>query len=146
MRGRRIGMKSTGSGRRESYKYAPTSRMRNTYIATGKHKLNELIASTDYGIYAKKMGGGSVLPGTGNFNFSVSEGYMIRNGKIQKPVRGATLIGNGADAFLKVSMVADNLALAEGMCGSSSGSIPVCVGQPAIKIDEIIVGGRKEAE
>ncbi len=146
MGARKMGLKSTGSGRRQSYKFAPASRMRNTYIAAGKSKLDDLIASTDYGIYAKKMGGGSVLPGTGNFNFAVSEGYMIRNGKIAEPIRGATLIGNGADALLKISMVADNLALAEGMCGSVSGNIPVCVGQPAIKIDEIIVGGRKEAE
>ena len=146
MGGRKMNIQSTGSGRRQSYKFAPTSRMRNTYIAAGKSKLDDLIASTDYGIYAKKMGGGSVLPGTGNFNFAVSEGYMIRNGKIAEPVRGATLIGNGADALLKISMVADNLALAEGMCGSSSGNIPVCVGQPAIKIDEIIVGGRKEVK
>ncbi len=145
MGARKMGLKSTGSGRRQSYKFAPASRMRNTYIAAGKHKLEDLIASVDYGIYAKKMGGGSVLPGTGNFNFAVSEGYIIRNGKIEEPVRGATLIGNGADALLKISMVADNLKLAEGMCGSVSGSIPVCVGQPAIKIDEIVVGGRKEA-
>ncbi len=146
MGARKMGLQSTGSGRRQSYKFAPASRMRNTYIAAGKSKLDDLISSIDYGIYAKKMGGGSVLPGTGNFNFAVSEGYMIRNGKVAEPVRGATLIGNGADALHKISMVADNLALAEGMCGSVSGSIPVCVGQPAIKIDEIIVGGRKEAK
>jgi len=141
--GMKINMKPTGSGRRQSYKFAPTSRMRNTYIAAGEYKLEDLLKSIKNGIYAKKMGGGSVLPGTGNFNFAVSEGYMIRNGKIAEPVRGATLIGNGAEALLKISMVADNLALAEGMCGSVSGSIPTTVGQPAIKIDEIIVGGRK---
>jgi TldD protein len=141
--GLKMGLEPTGSGRRQSYKFAPTSRMRNTYIAAGKSKLEDLIASIDYGIYAKKMGGGSVLPGTGNFNFAVSEGYIIRNGKVQEPVRGATLIGNGADALLKISMVADNLAMAQGMCGSVSGSVPTNVGQPAIKIDEIIVGGRK---
>ncbi len=139
----KTGYACTGSGRRESYKFAPASRMRNTYIAPGKHKLEELIASVDYGIYAAKMGGGSVMPGTGNFNFSVGEGYVIRNGKIAEPVRGATLIGNGADALFKVSMVADNLAMAQGMCGSVSGSVPTNVGQPAIKIDEILVGGRK---
>ena len=133
----------TGSGRRQSYKFAPASRMRNTFIAPGKSKLEDLITSVDYGIYAKKMGGGSVMPGTGNFNFAVGEGYIIRNGKIAEPVRGATLIGNGAEALMKISMVADNLAMAQGMCGSVSGSIPANVGQPAIKIDEIIVGGRK---
>ncbi len=140
----KTGYDITGSGRRQSYKFAPTSRMRNTYIAPGKHKLEDLIASIDKGIYAKRMGGGSVLPGTGNFNFAVSEGYLIKNGKIAEPVRGATLIGNGADALMKISMVADNLDMAQGMCGSQSGSVPTNVGQPAIKIDEIIVGGRKE--
>lgn len=83
------------------------------------------------------------MPGTGNFNFAVGEGYIIRNGKIAEPVRGATLIGNGAEAIMKISMVADNLAMAQGMCDSISGNIPTNVGQPAIKIDEIIVGGRK---
>ena len=139
----KTGYKPTGSGRRQSYKFAPTSRMRNTYIAAGKNKLEDLIASIDYGIYAKKMGGGSVMPGTGNFNFAVAEGYIIRKGKIAEPVRGATLIGNGAEVLFKISMVADNLAMAQGMCGSVSGSVPTNVGQPAIKIDEIIVGGRK---
>ncbi len=142
--GRKIGMTSTGSGRRQSYKFAPTSRMRNTFLAPGKYKLEDLIATVDFGIYAKKMGGGSVMPGTGNYNFSVAEGYIIRNGKIMEPVRGATLIGNGAETLHKISMVADNLALAPGMCGSVSGSVPTTVGQPAIRVDEIIVGGRKE--
>lgn len=143
MGGLKMNLKPTGSGRRQSYKFAPTSRMRNTFIDVGSYKLDQLLSSVDYGIYAKKMGGGSVLPGTGNFNFSVSEGYIIRNGKIAEPVRGATLIGNGADALMKISMVADNLQHAQGMCGSVSGSIPTNVGQPAIKIDEIVVGGRK---
>jgi TldD protein len=141
--GLKMGLKPTGSGRRQSYQYAPASRMRNTFIAPGKSKLEELISSIDYGIYAKKMGGGSVMPGTGDFNFAVAEGYIIKNGKIAKPVRGATLIGNGAEILPKISMVADNLALAQGMCGSVSGNVPTNVGQPAIKIDEIIVGGRK---
>jgi len=139
----KTGYERTGSGRRQSYKFAPASRMRNTYLEVGPYKLDELISSIDHGLYAKKMGGGSVLPGTGNFNFAVNEGYMIKNGKIMDPVRGATLIGNGAEAIQKISMVADNLKLAQGMCGSVSGSIPANVGQPAIKIDEIIVGGRK---
>jgi len=138
----KTGYDRTGSGRRQSYKFAPASRMRNTYIANGNDKFDDMIASIDNGIYAAKMGGGSVSPGTGDFNFSVSEGYIIRNGKVAEPVRGATLIGNGADALLKISMVADNMAMAQGMCGSVSGSIPTNVGQPAIKIDEIIVGGR----
>jgi len=139
----KTGFARTGSGRRQSYKFAPASRMRNTYIANGNDDFNEMIASIDEGIYAAKMGGGSVSPGTGNFNFSIGEGYMIRNGKIAEPVRGATLIGNGADALLKISMISDNMEMAQGMCGSVSGSVPTNVGQPAIKIDEIIVGGRK---
>ena len=139
----KTGYARTGSGRRQDYKYAPASRMRNTYIANGKDKFEDMIASIEDGIYAAKMGGGSVSPGTGDFNFSVSEGYLIKNGKIAEPVRGATLIGNGAGALMKISMVADNMEMAQGMCGSVSGSIATNVGQPAIKIDEIIVGGRK---
>jgi len=142
--GQKIGMKSTGSGRRQSYKFAPTSRMRNTFIASGEDKFDDMIASIDYGLYAKKMGGGSVQPGTGDFNFAVSEGYLIENGKVTKPVRGASLIGNGADILKKISMIGDDLKMAEGMCGSASGSIPAGVGQPHIKVDEIVVGGRKE--
>jgi TldD protein len=141
--GRKMKMESTGSGRRQSYRYAPTSRMRNTYIDSGNDKFADMIASIDFGLYAKKMGGGSVLPGTGNFNFSVAEGYLIQNGKIADPVRGATLIGNGGEILHKISMVSDNLDFAEGMCGSVSGSIPTCVGQAAIKVDQIIVGGRE---
>ena len=139
----KTGYEPTGSGRRQSYKFAPASRMRNTYIAPGKSKLEELIISVDNGIYAKKMGGGSVMPGTGNFNFSVAEGYLIKHGKITTPIRGATLIGHGADVLHKIRMVADNLEMAQGMCGSVSGSVPTNVGQPAIKVDEILVGGRQ---
>ncbi|MFO7896874.1 MAG: TldD/PmbA family protein, partial [Candidatus Cloacimonadales bacterium] len=139
----KTGYARTGSGRRQNYKFAPASRMRNTYIANGQDKFDDMIASIDNGIYAAKMGGGSVSPGTGDFNFSVSEGYLIRDGKIAEPVRGATLIGNGAAALTKISMVSDNMDMAQGMCGSVSGSVPTNVGQPAIKIDEIIVGGRK---
>ncbi len=139
----KTGYARTGSGRRQSYQFAPASRMRNTFIDNGSDKLDEMIASIEKGIYAKKMGGGSVMPGTGNFNFAVSEGYLIKNGEIKEPVRGATLIGNGANALQKISMVADNLEMGQGMCGSVSGSVPANVGQPAIKIDEIVVGGRK---
>lgn len=141
--GLKIGMPTTGSGRRQSYKFAPTSRMRNTYIDKGNDSFEDMISSIDFGLYAKKMGGGSVQPGTGDFNFTVGEGYLIENGKITKPVRGATLIGNGKDILKKISMISDDLEFAEGMCGSQSGSIPTCVGQPTIKVDEIVVGGRK---
>ena len=143
LNGRRMGMKSTGSGRRESYKYAPTSRMTNTFILNGKSSLDEMISSVEKGIYAKYMGGGSVNPATGNFNFAVMEGYLIENGKITSPVRGATLIGSGSEILKKIEMVGNNLAYGQGMCGSVSGSLCTNVGQPAIKVSEITVGGRK---
>ena len=143
LNGRRMGMTSTGSGRRESYKYAPTSRMTNTFILNGKSSLDEMISSVEKGIYAKYMGGGSVNPATGNFNFAVMEGYLIENGKITSPVRGATLIGSGSEILKKIEMVGNNLAYGQGMCGSVSGSICTNVGQPAIKVSEITVGGRK---
>ena len=143
LNGRRMNMNSTGSARRESYKYAPTSRMTNTFILAGKSKLDDMIANTENGIYASRMGGGSVNPATGDFNFSVMEGYLIENGKITEPVRGATLIGNGPEVLKKIDMVGDNLAHGQGMCGSVSGSIPANVGQPAIRIGQITIGGRK---
>ena len=132
----------THSGRRESYRYAPTSRMTNTYIDNGDSTFDEIIAATEFGLYAKKMGGGSVNPATGDFNFSVGEGYMIRNGKIAEPVRGASLVGTGREALLKVDMIGNNLKREQGMCGSESGSIPADVGQPTIRVSEITVGGR----
>lgn len=133
--------KRTGSGRRQSYKFAPASRMRNTFIEPGPYQLEELIDTVEHGLYAKVMGGGSVSPGTGDFNFAVEEAYLIKKGKIAQPVRGATLIGSGPDTLTKISMVGSNFALAPGMCGSVSGSIPVTVGQAALKVDEILVGG-----
>ncbi|ABW19624.1 TldD/PmbA family protein [Alkaliphilus oremlandii] len=139
---RRMEMTVTGSSRRESYKYAPTSRMTNTYIAAGKSTPEEIIANTEFGIYAKYMGGGSVNPATGDFNFAVMEGYLVKNGKIDKPLRGATLIGNGPNILHKIDMVGNNLDYGQGMCGSVSGSIPTDVGQPTIRVNEITVGGR----
>lgn len=139
----KTGHKRTGSARRQSYKFPPASRMRNTFIEKGPHKLNDLIESMGDGLYAKSMGGGSVNPGTGEFNFSVEEGYLVKNGKITEAVKGATLIGKGADVMTKISMVSDNLDYAAGMCGSVSGSVPVTVGQPAVKVDEILVGGKE---
>jgi TldD protein len=136
------GVRRTGSARRESYKYSPVSRMRNTYIDNGNDSLEEMIFSVQDGIYAKKMGGGSVNPATGEFNFAVEEAYLIKNGKITEPVRGATLIGKGDDIISKISMVGNDLEITAGMCGASSGSIPVTVGQPSLKVDEILVGGR----
>ena len=141
--GIKMGMPSTGSGRRQNYKYAPTSRMSNTYILPGKDKPEEIIAATENGLYAKQMGGGSVDPSSGDFNFAVLEGYMVRNGKIAEPVRGATLIGRGNDVLLNIDRVADNLKQAAGMCGSISGAVPTNVGQPMIRVKELTVGGRK---
>lgn len=140
---RRMNSTSTGSGRRQSYKFAPTSRMTNTYIDNGSSTPKEIISNTEYGLYAKYMGGGSVNPATGEFNFAVMEGYIVRNGKIEKPVRGATLIGTGLDVLKKIDMVGNNLDFGQGMCGSVSGSIPTNVGQPTIRVQSITVGGRK---
>lgn len=142
LNGRRMGALSSGSARRESYRFAPTSRMTNTFIEKGESRPEEIIGSTKLGLYAKQMGGGSVDPATGSFNFAVLEGYMIRNGQIAEPVRGATLIGKGAEVLQKIDMVGNNLKRAQGMCGSISGSIPTDVGQPMIRVQEMTVGGR----
>jgi TldD protein len=131
----------SASARRESYRYAPASRMRNTFICPGSFSRDELISSIDYGLYAESLGGGSVIPGTGEFNFAVNSGYLIENGKLTKPVKGATLIGTGPEILQRISMVGKELELAAGMCGSVSGSVPVTVGQPPLKVDEILVGG-----
>ncbi|HEX9841165.1 MAG TPA: TldD/PmbA family protein, partial [bacterium] len=139
---RQVGMARTGSARRESYRFAPVSRMRNTYIDRGPHTVADMIASVDHGLYARKMGGGSVDPATGEFNFAVQEGYVIRKGKVAEPVRGATLIGKGFEVLPLISMIGDDLELAAGMCGASSGWVPTTVGQPTLKIDRILVGGR----
>lgn len=137
-----VGVPRTGSGRRESYKYAPVSRMRNTFIAPGADHFEEMIASVDEGLFAAKMAGGSVNPATGEFNFAVEEGYVIRKGRLAEAVRGATLIGKGHEILPRISMVGCDFACAAGMCGASSGSVPVTVGQPSLKVDNILVGGR----
>jgi len=140
--GRRMGMPSTGSARRQSYGFVPTSRMTNTYIAPGEDRNEDIITSIEYGLYAKEMGGGSVNPTTGEFNFAVNEGYLIRNGKICEPVRGASLVGKGSEIIQNIDMVGTELDMGQGMCGSSSGSIPTNVGQPLIRVSSITVGGR----
>ncbi len=139
---RRLGMAMTGSGRRENYTYEPTSRMTNTFIDNGPDKNEDIIASIEYGLYAKEMGGGSVNPLTGAFNFSVREGYLVRNGKICEAVRGASLIGTGSQILKDIDMVGKNLATGQGVCGSSSGNVPTDVGQPLIRVSKITVGGR----
>jgi TldD protein len=137
----RTGHPRTGSGRRNSYAYPAASRMRNTYIAPGEHQLDDLFSSIDKGIYCKKMGGGSV-GATGEFNFAVDEAYLIENGQLTKPLKGATLIGEAKDIMHKISMCSADLGLAAGFCGSVSGNVYVTVGQPHIKVDSITVGGR----
>ena len=132
----------TGSGRRQDYTFAPTSRMTNTFFAPGKDDEEEMIRTMGEGLFAKKMGGGSVNPLTGEFNFAVGEAYWVRDGKILCPVRGATLIGKGAEVLMKIDRIAKNMWMAPGMCGSLSGSIPTNVGQPRIRVAEIVVGGK----
>ena len=140
--GRRMGMESTGNARRQSYAYTPTSRMTNTYIAPGEDSNEAIIGSIEYGLYAKEMGGGSVNPVTGEFNFAVNEGYIVRNGVVCEPVRGASLVGKGSDVIMNIDMVGKELEMGQGMCGSSSGSIPTNVGQPMVRVSSITVGGR----
>jgi TldD protein len=135
------GLPRTASARRQNYQFAPVSRMRNTFIAPGDSSVDEMIAGIPSGLYATKMAGGSVNPATGEFNFAVEEGFAIENGKIARPVRGATLIGKGHEILPRISMVGSDLALAAGVCGASSGHVPVTVGQPSIKVDRILVGG-----
>ena len=142
LNGRRMNMPVTGSARRQDYTFAPTSRMRNTFIAAGSDDEAEIISSCGDGLYAKSMGGGSVNPATGEFNFAVQEGYLIKDGKVDRPVRGATLIGKGSEVLNKIDRVGANMWMAQGMCGSSSGNIPTNVGQPMIRVTDMTVGGR----
>lgn len=132
----------TGSGRRQDYTYAPTSRMTNTFFAEGNDDEEAMLATMGDGLFAAKMGGGSVNPLTGEFNFAVLEGYWVKNGKILCPVRGATLIGKGADVLMKIDRIGRRMWMGQGMCGSSSGSVPTNVGQPRIRVSEITVGGK----
>ncbi len=136
------GIKANGTSRRQNYRYPPTSRMSNTYIAAGKDNPEDIIKDTPLGIYVANFGGGSVQPATGEFNFSASEAYIIRNGKICEPVKGCTLIGTGQEVLMQIDRVGNDLALGQGQCGAASGSIPVNVGQPTIRLKEITVGGR----
>ena len=142
LNGSRMGMEANGSSRRQRYAFAPTSRMTNTFIDNGPDKNEDIIASMEYGLYCRKMGGGAVNPIDGAFNFAVSEGYIVRNGKICEAVRGASLIGKVSEILMDIDMVGQNLKTGQGMCGSSSGSIPTDVGQPLIRVKQITVGGR----
>lgn len=142
LNGRRLGMAPNGTSRRQNYRYEPVSRMSNTYIAPGKDKPEDIIKDTKLGIYVTNFGGGSVEPTTGEFNFSASEAYIIRDGKVCEPVKGCTLIGSGKEVLMNIDRVGNDLDLGQGMCGASSGMVPVNVGQPTIRIKEITVGGR----
>jgi len=137
-----MGLESNGAGRRQNYGYEPTSRMSNTYICNGESTFEEIIENTKFGLFAKNLGGGSVNPTTGDYNFAVIEGYLIEDGKITKPVRGASLVGNGAKTLLQIDMVGNNLKRAQGMCGAASGSIQTDVGQPTIRVKNMAVGGK----
>ena len=140
---RLMGVAPTGNGRRESYAHLPMPRMTNTYMLPGPHTPEEIIASVDRGLYAVNFGGGQVDITSGKFVFSASEAYLIEKGKVTRPVKGATLIGNGPDILTRVSMVGDDLALDEGVgtCGKEGQSVPVGVGQPTLRVDELTVGG-----
>ena len=140
---RLMGVACTGNGRRESYAHLPMPRMTNTYMLAGESDPEEIIRSVKKGIYCANLGGGQVDITSGKFVFSTSEAYLIEDGKITAPVKGATLIGNGPEAMSKVSMVGNDLALDSGVgtCGKDGQSVPVGVGQPTLKIDSITVGG-----
>ncbi len=133
----------TGNGRRQSYQHLPIPRMTNTFIAPGGHTLEEIIAATPRGLYAKKLGSGQVDVITGDFVFSVTEGYLIEEGKVGRPVRGATLVGNGPKALHKIDMIGNDLELAPGTCGKEGQAVPVSVGQPTLRISELTVGGTR---
>jgi len=143
-----MGTESTGNGRRESYAHLPMPRMTNTYMLPGESTPEEIIASVKKGIYAVNFGGGQVDITSGKFVFSASEAYLIENGKITAPVKGATLIGNGPEVLMKVSMVGNDLQLDTGVgtCGKDGQSVPVGVGQPTLRVDALTVGGTNHAE
>jgi TldD protein len=138
-----MGVAPTGNGRRESYAHLPMPRMTNTYMLPGEHRPEEIIASVDHGLYAVNFGGGQVDITSGKFVFSANEAYLIENGRITRPVKGATLIGNGPEVMTQISMVGDDLELDTGVgtCGKEGQSVPVGVGQPTLKIDRLTVGG-----
>jgi TldD protein len=144
---RLTGSVPTGNGRRESYAHLPMPRMTNTYMLAGRHDPAEIIASVEKGLYAVNFGGGQVDITSGKFVFSTSEAYLIENGKIGRPVKGATLIGNGPDVLTRVSMIGNDLKLDEGVgtCGKEGQSVPVGVGQPTLRVDALTVGGTSQS-
>jgi TldD protein len=141
LRARKDDVASTGNGRRESFRHLPLPRMTNTYFAPGESTKDELIGSIDRGLYAVSFGGGQVEPATGDFVFGVSEAYLIENGEVTSPVRGATLIGNGIEALAAVDGIAGDLDIATGYCGKGGQRVPAGVGQPHVRIRGLTVGG-----
>lgn len=136
-----MGLPATGNARRESYCFAPTSRMTNTYIMSGNDSEDEIISSVPYGIYVEEFKGGSVNPTTGDFNADILRGYLIKNGKIDRLIKGGTLVGNGSDIMKKIDRVGNKLTWSQGMCGAKSGLLPVGIGQPMIRLEEGTLGG-----
>jgi TldD protein len=141
LRARKDGVASTGNGRRESFRHLPIPRMTNTYFGPGNATRDELIEGTEQGLYAVSFGGGQVEPATGDFVFGVSEGYLIENGKVTSPVRGATLIGSGLEALRAIDGVAADLEIATGFCGKAGQRVAAGVGQPHVRIRALTVGG-----
>lgn len=142
---RKLGMAPTGNGRRQSYEYRPVPRMTNTMILPGTDDPNDILSSTESGLYVRKMGGGQVNPLNGDFVFDVSEGYIIRGGKAETPVRGATLIGNGPEALMAIEAVGNDLGFGIGTCGKGGQGVPVSSAQPTIRIRQLTVGGTSQA-
>jgi TldD protein len=141
LRARKDGVESTGNGRRESFRHLPIPRMTNTFFAPGDATPDDLISGVERGLYAVSFGGGQVEPATGDFVFGVSEGYLIENGRVTAPVRGATLVGNGLETLRAIDGIADDLDIATGYCGKAGQTVPAGVGQPHVRIRELTVGG-----
>jgi TldD protein len=141
LRGGHLGLPLTGNGRRQDYRHLPYPRMTNTYFGPGESSRDEIIADTPRALYAKTLSGGEVNPATGDFVFGVAEGYLIEKGRVTAPVRGATLIGSGAEVLWGIDAIADDLEVKAGTCGKEGQSVPVGSGQPTIRIRELTVGG-----
>jgi TldD protein len=142
---RLMGTVSTGNGRRQSFAHLPMPRMTNTFMRAGNHDPEEILRSVPRGVYAVNFGGGQVDITSGRFVFSATEAYLIENGRVTRPIRGATLIGNGPEVMNRISMVGNDLALDQGVgvCGKEGQSVPVGVGQPTLRVDEVIMGGTR---
>ncbi len=140
----RDGVEATGNGRRQSYRHLPIPRMSNTFIAPGEQTFEDILADTANGVYAKKLGGGEVNPVTGDFIFSITEGYLVENGRVADPIKGATLVGNGPRVLENIDAVAADLDFDAGMCGKDGQSVPVSTGQPTLRVREMVIGGTAE--